>query len=208
MSSTKNHWENVYTTKLSHELSWTQQEPTLALRFVDTIRLTSSSRIIDVGGGDSKLVDYLLAKGFSDITVLDISSQALLRAQERLGDAASRVKWIECDITDFQPKVKYDFWHDRATFHFLTEADEVDRYLSLARTWVESYLLISTFSENGPMKCSSLGVKRYSETDLSTALENGFEKIECSHENHVTPFRTVQSFLCCSFRKSKQTSIS
>jgi SAM-dependent methyltransferase len=204
MSDKAQHWEKVYATKQPHEVSWTQERPAISLDFIHSFQLPRNARIIDIGGGDSRLADHLLAEGFEDITVLDISAEALARARERLGDKASRVKWLVQDITGFKPEAAYDLWHDRATFHFLVNAGEVNAYLAAARQGVKTggFALIGTFSDDGPDKCSGLPVRQYSEETLSAAVENGFRKIRCVREDHVTPFNTRQNFLFCAFRRS------
>jgi SAM-dependent methyltransferase len=164
--------------------------------------MPKQASIIDVGGGDSKLVDYLLDEGFENLTVLDISEKALERAKLRLGEKASKVNWVVADVTEFKPSVKFDVWHDRATFHFLTTPEQVAAYLSIARYAVNNYMVIGTFSDRGPEKCSGLNVRKYTEPELQTELSNGFEKIRCITEDHITPFNTKQNFLFCSFKKS------
>lgn len=198
----KLHWEKVYSTKQPHEVSWTQDIPQTSLEFIHSFKLPKTASVIDIGGGDSKLVDYLLDEGFEHITVLDISEQALNRAKERLGDKAGKVKWIVSDVNDFVPTEQYDVWHDRAAFHFLTTATEVGNYLDTTRKAVKGYFIIGTFSENGPEKCSGLQVKQYNEQELQQELSDGFEKIKCITEDHVTPFNTKQNFLFCSFKRA------
>lgn len=199
----KEYWENVYETKNSSQVSWTQEIPKTSLEFIHSFGLTKKSKIIDIGGGESKLVDYLLEEGFEDITVLDISSKALEKAQSRLGEKATQIKWIVSDVENFKPTTTYDIWHDRATFHFLTTPEQISKYIEIARSCVNEYLTIGTFSENGPKKCSGLDVKQYSEEALSRQLNNGFQKIRCVIEDHLTPFSTIQNFLFCSFRRQK-----
>lgn len=200
-TSTKQHWENVYTTKTSNEVSWTQDVPYTSLNFIHSFGLSKNSSVIDIGGGDSKLVDFLLDEGFENITVLDISAVALHKAQQRLGDKAKKVKWIVSDIADFNPDTTFDVWHDRATFHFLTTKEQVDGYLNKARKAVKGFLTIGTFSTNGPTKCSGLNIKQYSEESLANELENGFDRIKCITEDHTTPMHTTQNFLFCSFKR-------
>ncbi|MDR0794320.1 MAG: class I SAM-dependent methyltransferase [Chitinophagaceae bacterium] len=202
----KNHWENIYATKQPNEVSWTQEIPHTSLRFIHSAKLNKQARIIDIGGGDSKLADFLLDEGFENVSVLDISEEALARAKKRLGEKAARVTWIVSDITDFEPTQTYNFWHDRAAFHFLTTENQIAKYLSVARKAVKEngIVTIGTFSENGPKKCSGLEIKQYSETSLTSALATGFEKIKCITENHTTPFDTTQNFLFCSFRRVKK----
>ena len=197
----KAHWDNVYDTKQPHEVSWTQEQPEAFLKYIHSLNLPKSASIIDIGGGDSKLVDCLLDNGFEHITVLDISEAALKRAQVRLGDKANKVKWIVSDIIHFEPEQQYDIWHDRATFHFLTTPAQIDQYIKIAHKAVKEYLVISTFSDKGPETCSGLQVKQYSEDELHKKLSKGFTKIKCITEDHITPFNTIQNFLCCSFKK-------
>ena len=197
----KRHWETVYSTKQPNEVSWTQDVPKTSLDFIHSFNVSRSASIIDIGGGDSRLVDYLVDEGFEHVSVLDISEKALERAKARLGEKSNRVKWIVSDITEFAPTVSYDVWHDRATFHFLTTSAQIAKYLSTARKVVNGYLTIGTFSENGPKKCSGLDIKQYNEMQLQEELSNGFEKIKCVIEDHITPFNTSQNFLFCSFKK-------
>lgn len=199
----RSHWDKVYATKQSHEVSWTQETPALSLDLIQRCHLPRTARIIDIGGGDSKLADHLLEAGFENITVLDISGEALDKAKKRLGDKAGRVNWLVQDITTFKPDAPFDIWHDRATFHFLVAEEDVARYLAAARQGVKAggFAVIGTFSENGPDKCSGLPVRQYSEAALHAEWQNGFEKITCIHEDHITPFHTRQNFLFCSFRR-------
>jgi SAM-dependent methyltransferase len=202
MKDRREHWEAVYAQKQPHEVSWTQEYPETSLRFIAEAQLPITASIIDIGGGDSRLVDFLLDLGYTDITVLDISEAAIRRAQTRLGDRAILVSWIVSDIEEFVPRRQYDLWHDRATFHFLTTSEQVGGYVKKASTAVKEYMTIGTFSENGPEKCSGLPVRQYSEIELSETLASRFQKIHCIHEDHITPFNTVQNFLFCNFRKA------
>jgi ubiquinone/menaquinone biosynthesis C-methylase UbiE len=197
----KNHWDTVYKTKTPNEVSWTQAVPKTSLDFIHSFGVDKMAKIIDIGGGDSNLVDYLLDEGFENITVLDISKTALTKAKKRLGEKAKNIQWIVSDVTNFKPTTTYDVWHDRATFHFLTTTEDIATYLETARKVVTGYLTIGTFSEEGPDKCSGLPIKKYSEEKLSAELQNGFDKIRCITENHITPFDTEQQFLFCSFKK-------
>lgn len=201
MDTTKKHWETVYETKNPEQVSWTQDVPKTSLDFIHSFGLTKSAKVIDIGGGDSKLVDFLLDEGFENLTVLDISAKALEKAKQRLGDKAEKVHWIVSDITEFQPDSTYDVWHDRATFHFLTTKEQVARYMYIARKAVAGFLTIGTFSDKGPKMCSGLEIKQYTEETLSAELQNGFAKIRCVTEEHVTPFDTRQNFLFCSFKR-------
>lgn len=198
----KEHWELVYNTRQPHEVSWTQELPATSLEFIHSFNPAKDAAIIDIGGGDSKLVDYLLDEGYHNVTVLDISEKALQRAKHRLGDKAEQVKWVVSDVTDFKPTEKYDVWHDRATFHFLTTPQQIATYMATARKAVADFMVIGTFSDKGPKKCSGLDIKQYTENELEHELENGFSKIKCITEDHTTPFNTTQNFLFCSFKKS------
>lgn len=198
----KNHWENVYENKQPNEVSWTQDMPQTSLDFIASFNLPKDAKIIDIGGGDSKLADFLLELGYTDVTVLDISGKALERAKARLGSKASRVKWIESDIMDFEPTEQYDAWHDRAAFHFLTTPEQKDRYKAIIETAVKDYLIMGTFSEDGPLKCSGLEINRYSDSSLLQQFAPAFTKIKCLTEDHSTPFGTTQNFLFCSFKRA------
>ncbi len=197
----KSHWETVYSTKQANEVSWTEEIPQTSLNFIRAFQLHKSVAIIDIGGGDSRLVDFLLEEGYTDLTVLDISEAALERAKARLGERAPLVQWIVCDITEFNPEKKYTVWHDRATFHFLTTPEQIQAYLSIAGKAVEGYITLGTFSKNGPKKCSGLDIRQYSEQDLESAFAHDFQKLRCIEENHTTPFHTLQNFTFCSFSK-------
>lgn len=197
----KEHWETVYKTKKPNEVSWTQENPVTSLDFIQRTNLDKSAKIIDIGGGDSKLVDFLLKEGYQNITVLDISEKALERAKIRLGEKANKVNWIVSDVTEFKPETAYDIWHDRATFHFLTTKEQIEAYTKTIEKWVSSFLIIGTFSENGPKKCSGLEIKQYSETAIENQFSGRFKKIRCTTEDHITPFETLQNFTFCIFEK-------
>ncbi len=199
----KEHWEKVYNTKKITEVSWYQATPRVSLDFITELNIPKDAAIIDVGGGDSYFVDHLLKLGYTDITVLDISEAAINRAKERLGREAEKINWIIADVINLSIDKKFDFWHDRAAFHFLTTENEVQKYLSVAEKHIseKGKMVIGTFSTTGPEKCSGLPVKQYSESTLSDQLKKWFRKIKCITEDHITPFNTVQNFLFCSFNK-------
>ncbi|WP_333863406.1 class I SAM-dependent methyltransferase [Sphingobacterium sp.] len=199
----KKHWEEIYENKPLESVSWYQPNPEVSLHFIHQSSLPKEAKIIDIGGGDSFLVDFLLKAGFEDITVLDISNAAIERAKKRLGDQATKVKWIVSDILDFVPDTRYDFWHDRATFHFLTAREEIDRYIEIADQAIsaQGVLVVGTFSEQGPRKCSGIEIKQYSIQSLTDLFQSYFKKIECMTIDHSTPFDTIQNFVFCSFRK-------
>jgi 2-polyprenyl-3-methyl-5-hydroxy-6-metoxy-1,4-benzoquinol methylase len=198
----KQHWENIYSTKKLEDVSWYQQKPKTSLYFLKKFKVPKSAKIIDVGGGDSLLVDFLLKAGYHDITVLDISEKAIEKAKARLNEKAGMVKWIIADASTFIADQKYDFWHDRAAFHFLTDQTDANNYiLNIKNSLAENgHLIIGTFSEKGPKKCSGIEIQQYSESSLSEKFKDYFQKIFCIKTNHKTPFDTLQNFVFCSFR--------
>jgi SAM-dependent methyltransferase len=198
----KDHWENIYTTKQPREVSWTQDVPSISLELIRNAGISKDAKIIDVGGGDSKLVDFLLNEGYTNISVLDISEAAILRAKERLGNDAQKVNWIVTDILNFSPTVKYDLWHDRAAFHFQTKPENIEKYLEIVETSVNGIVIVGTFSVDGPKKCSGLEIKQYDENLLQETFKSkGFACLECKRENHVTPMQGIQNFIFCRFLK-------
>ncbi len=203
----KKHWENIYQTKELKDLSWFQPNPETSLDFFKQFNVPTTAKVIDIGGGDSYLVDHLVDLGYQDISVLDISEAAIDSAKQRLGDKAKDVKWIVADAATFTPTEKYDFWHDRAAFHFLTEEQGISNYLKTAEQNLNptGVLVIGTFSEQGPKKCSGIEIKQYSETTMTDLFKNLFEKIKCITVDHKTPFDTIQNFVFCSFRKLQTT---
>lgn len=205
----KDHWENIYTTKELTDVSWFQPVPETSLEFLAQFNLPKTAKIIDVGGGDSLLVDHLIEQGYSNITVLDISALALERAKVRLGDKAELVKWIVSDASTFSPVETYDFWHDRAVFHFLTEEKDIENYIKVLAKGVkvDGILVMGTFSEVGPTKCSGIPIKQYSEKSMTDRLTALFDKIKCLTVDHRTPFDTIQNFLFCSFRRNLNGSL-
>ena len=199
----KNHWESVYQNKDFKDTSWFQEVPSTSIAFLESLKLDKSAKIIDIGGGESRFVNYLLDKGFENISVLDISATAIEKKKRELGAKSTTITWIVSDIVDFKPTETYDFWHDRATFHFLTDQNDVATYVQTVQQFVapEGALILSTFSENGPTKCSGLPIQQYSEMTLSARVETFFTKIKCVIVDHITPFETVQNFVFCSFKR-------
>jgi len=201
----KAHWEKLYETKSSSQVSWFQSHADLSLRLIQDSNAQSTASIIDVGGGASVLVDDLLACGYVDVTVLDLSGAALATARSRLGESAKRVKWIEANILDVElPSASYDVWHDRAVFHFLT--NDLDR-----RAYVEQVLhavkpggliIVATFAEDGPIECSGLPVMRYSADQLYSEFGEPFTLLGHEKESHYTPSGKEQKFVYCFFRKT------
>lgn len=197
------HWENIYKTKQANEVGWYQPVPLTSLQLLEQFNIPVTAKIIDVGGGDSFFVDHLLDMGYQDITVLDISETAITRAKERLGDASEKVKWIVADAADFKPPEKYDFWHDRAAFHFLTRDSEVESYIDAVQQSMNpnGILIIGTFSTNGPKKCSGIDIRQYSEASMVEQLKRYFHKVRCFTLDHITPSGATQNYIFCSFRK-------
>jgi ubiquinone/menaquinone biosynthesis C-methylase UbiE len=205
----KKHWETIYQTKQFEDVSWFQPTPETSLSFFKELNIPTSAKIIDIGGGDSFLVDNLLGLNYQDLTVLDISATALDKAKQRLGERADKVKWIVADVATFRPTEKYDFWHDRAAFHFLTQELEVENYLNTVQRSIQptGVFVIGTFSEQGPKKCSGIEIKQYSETTMTDRLAKFFEKIKCIKVDHKTPSDTIQNFIFCSFKKLRKKSV-
>jgi len=198
----KKHWEKIYQTKQPNEVSWTEEKPSASLDLIHSFNPSKSAKIIDIGGGDSKLVDYLLAEGYSDLSVLDISEAAIDRAKKRLGKKAKQITWIVQDVLDFKPKEQYAIWHDRAAFHFQTEEKTINSYLNLVSNAVSGNVIVGTFSTDGPAKCSGLDVKQYDETGMKSQFESrAFKNILCKRENHLTPMGAIQNFVFCLFKK-------
>lgn len=203
----KKHWENIYQTKDLKDVSWYQPTPTPSLDFLKEFNIPTNVKIIDIGGGDSFLVDHLLDLGYTDITVLDISASSLDRAKQRLGDRETKVKWIVADAATFKPIEQYDFWHDRAAFHFLTDDQEITNYIDTIQNSIKptGVLVIGTFSEQGPKKCSGIEIKQYSETTMTDRLKKIFAKVKCITVDHKTPSDAIQNFIFCSFKKLATT---
>ena len=201
--SRKEHWENIYSNKKMNEVSWFQQEPTTSLTLIQKNTQSKDDAIIDIGGGDGFLVDNLLEMGYTNITVLDISANAINKAKERLGINADKVKWIVSDITEFIPAEQYDIWHDRAVFHFLTQEKDIEYYKILVNENISDNrcLILATFAEDGPEKCSGLKVCKYSEKDMESSFSAAFKVIESFKYKHLTPFGTIQNFTFSVFRK-------
>ena len=199
----EDHWQNVYNKKNENEVSWYQKSPKLSLEFVKSLNLRLDAEIIDIGAGESRLVDNLLEMGFVNLSVLDISSKSIEKTKKRLGVKSKLVNWIVSDINNFNPTKKYDLWHDRAAFHFLKDSVEIDNYVKLVKSSLHNQgnLIIATFSENGPLKCSGLEVSRYSENSISDLFNNDFELIKSQKSIHKTPFSTSQEFLFSKFKK-------
>ena len=199
----KNHWENIYEKKNEDEVSWFQQIPKSSIKLIKSTGIVNP-KIIDVGSGRSKLLKRLIDSGYNDLTYLDISEAALKKSKEFLGDQSNKVKWIAEDILNFKTEEKFDVWHDRAVFHFLTEQNIIDKYVELVSKNISNsgHLIIGTFSEKGPLKCSGLDVKRYSKELIEETFLKNFRLINTFHIDHKTPFNTTQNFLFSHFIKN------
>ena len=199
----KTHWDRIYRTTRPDELSWFQATPHVSLDLIRRRVPDRQARIIDVGGGTSSLADALLASGYSDVTVLDVSAAALTTAKERLGARAGEVTWLDADVlTAALPQSDYDVWHDRAVFHFLTDPHDRDRYVAQVRRAVKpgGLVLVATFAEDGPTRCSGLPVARYSPQQLHRSFGADFLLLEDHREEHVTPSGVRQPFTYCACR--------
>jgi 2-polyprenyl-3-methyl-5-hydroxy-6-metoxy-1,4-benzoquinol methylase len=202
--NTKTHWENIYETKGPTRVSWYQEHAGFSLQYIQKTGIRETDHIIDIGGGASTLVDDLIADGFQNITVLDVSGTALELARQRLGPRSLVVNWIEADITqvDLSPQT-YDVWHDRAVFHFLTHASDRQHYVETVRRSVRKggHVIVATFAPDGPERCSGLEVVRYSPESLHSEFGDEFEVVESARETHHTPFGTEQKVIYCYCRK-------
>ena len=203
MENRKSHWEQVYSSKSDTEVSWFQETPGPSLDLLKVVGAQHHEAIIDVGGGASKLVDNLVAAGFDDVTVLDISAAALASSQRRLGAGASSVDWIVADITQWKPDREYDIWHDRAVFHFLTDLSEQQAYVDclIGGLAIGGRAIIGTFAPDGPEKCSGLPVARHDIRSLSALLGGRFEVLDSRRHAHETPWGSVQNFQYGTFRR-------
>ena len=196
----KQHWDDVYGKKTPDQVSWYRPHLERSLRFIDEANLPRDAAIIDVGSGASTLVDDLIERGFSNLTVLDISSTAIANAKERLGSQGAAVTWIEADITEVNlPEHHFDFWHDRAVFHFLLDDAARHRYVAAARHAVKpgGHIVVATFGPSGPERCSGLEVMRYHPEEIHAQFGHTFQKVGSSSEIHKTPWGQEQEFVYC-----------
>lgn len=201
--TTRDHWDNTYRTKSDTEVSWYQLVPERSLAFVTAAAPHPSAAIIDIGGGTSRLVDQLLMKTYTDVTVLDISAAALERSRQRLKAASDKIGWVIADITRWRPERTWDVWHDRAVFHFLTDPAAQDAYIAalMAGTRPGSHVVMATFALDGPLRCSGLPIQRYSAETLAARLGPVFALEAEALETHPTPFGTTQAFSYAVFRR-------
>lgn len=198
------HWEKVYATRNTHEVSWYQIRPEVSLGLIAKLGLRANDPIIDVGGGASSLVDHLIDLGHTDLTVLDISTAAIDAVKARLGARAESVRWLAGDITREKPAGPYRLWHDRAVFHFLTKAEDRRTYIGTLAAVVPagSHAIIATFAEDGPERCSNLPVCRYSPSHLAAVIGADFTLVESLRETHITPAQGAQKFIYCLLRRN------
>lgn len=203
ISDRKTHWENVFETKDTTKVSWHQPFPETSIKLIDKLNLPKTAKIIEIGSGDSFLADFLLERGYSNITLLDISEKALAKIKVRLAENALNITFLTEDVTDFSTSTCFDIWHDRAVFHFLTKKRDIQKYVENVSDKLISggYLILGTFSTNGPDMCSGLQVQQYAEVQLTEIFKNGFIKIDCFTEDHQTPSGACQNFLFCVFQK-------
>ncbi len=202
------HWEKVYNEKGPAQVSWYQITASVSLALIEEMGINQMGRVIDVGAGASVLADKLLEEGFKNIAVLDISAKALQYSKERLGEKATGITWIEEDVTKFEPPQQYDLWHDRAVFHFLTDATDRRKYVETMTKAVKpnGYVIIATFAMEGPPKCSGLDVERYNSEKLSKEIGNHFVLVKSAEETHMTPWHSEQKFIYCVFKVQSRSS--
>ena len=198
--SDRKHWDKVYAARGPGGVSWFRPHLDQSLAFLEATRIAHSGRVIDVGGGASTFVDDLLDRGYSNVTVLDLSEAALEAARARLGQRDSRVEWICGDVTELPlPENAYDFWHDRAVFHFLRDPQARSRYVGAVRRSLKpgGHIVVATFGPHGPEKCSGLEVMRFNPEELHAEFGPAFSKITSTIEMHTTPWGTEQEFVYC-----------
>ena len=196
------YWNQIYQTKGSQDVSWYQRRPDLSLALIAASGVGKDAGIIDVGGGASTLVDFLLNDGYTRLAVLDLSGVALSHSRTRLGARADRVEWFEADVTSFQPPHRFDLWHDRAVFHFLTAADDRSEYVATLRRTLHpgGTVVLSTFALEGPPQCSGLDVMQYDESSILAELGAEFQLQEVRRETHMTPWQSEQHFIYFRFQ--------
>ena len=199
----KNHWENIYSNKDENEVSWFQTIPKTSHQLIKKLNLESNDNIIDIGSGRSRILKILIDEGFNNLSYLDISKEACKKSKIALGDDKSKVNWNVENVLNFKSKIKYNLWHDRAVFHFFTDRKDIEKYKEVAIKNISDggYLVLGTFSINGPKKCSGLDVSQYSEQSLNEIFKSDFNLLESFYIDHQTPFDTTQNFLFCIFKK-------
>lgn len=206
MTDRKTHWENVYTNNSPLRVSWHQEDPVLSLQLIRNTHLALDAAMIDVGGGASKLVDRLCEEAYTNIAILDVSSNALAYAKARLAEKANAVEWFEEDVTCFSPPHRFSLWHDRAVFHFLTAEADREKYIEVLQQALQpaGHLIIMAFAIDGPTKCSGLEIVQYDVEKLQAELGGGFGLIETGHEVHITPAGNEQKFVYFHFTRNSK----
>lgn len=201
LKSKESYWDHVYKNNDLINSGWYQPIPESSLELIENSKISKKAKIIDVGGGDSLLVDHLLRLGYENVTVLDISGQAIEKAKKRLGESAEKVNWICSDIKNFETKVKFDLWHDRACLHFLTDEDELKIYRqkALQSISMRGALIVGAFSKTGPLKCSGLPIHQFDKTELEKLFAVEFESVENFDSVHITPSNVGQNYVFCRF---------
>ncbi|PZU93207.1 MAG: SAM-dependent methyltransferase [Pseudanabaena sp.] len=209
MFEIKLHWQNVYQQKSPLEVSWYQKEPKLSLEMILSTEVAEDTAIIDVGGGTSVLVDYLLQSGYRDLTVLDISAIALAKSKQRLGKLADQIHWVETDVTRFKPPRQYSVWHDRAVFHFLTEQSDRNKYIDRLKSGLckGGHLIIATFAIGGAQRCSGLEIVQYNAEKIQLELGTDFALVNEKSDIHITPSQQEQKFAYFHFIKDPKPSL-
>ena len=198
------HWEGVWATRSTTEVSWYEREPATSLRVIGALGLGVSAPIFDVGAGASSQVDCLLAEGFRDLTVVDVSSRALEEVRARLGEGSAAVTFVVNDVMSWKPDRRFDLWHDRAVFHFLVDPSDQDRYVRLAANAVRlgGAVVVAGFAEDGPPSCSGLPVCRHTAQDLAATFKPLFTLVTLEREEHITPAGSVQPFTWTTLRRT------
>lgn len=197
----KQYWDKIYSLRPTEEMGWHQIIPEISLSFVRSAGLPKNISIIDIGAGESSLAGHLIEFGSSRLTILDVSEKAVQRSRDQLKDYASKIRWISTDILEFVPDQQYDLWHDRACFHFLISEEDVSKYVEITRKAVVpgGYLIVGTFSLQGPMKCSGLPVRRYDHRLLQKTFI-GFKLETFQYLDHITPAGKLQNYIFCLFK--------
>jgi 2-polyprenyl-3-methyl-5-hydroxy-6-metoxy-1,4-benzoquinol methylase len=190
------HWENVYNTKKFEEVSWYIDTPTYFVKLISDLSIPKDANIIDIGCGESKLLENLHQKGYHHLSGLDISQKSIEKNKITFSHLTPNINWIVADISTFEPSEKYYLWHDRAVFHFLTEDNEINHYKEIVSNNIthHGYFILSTFSKNGPLKCSGLEIKQYNHEDIEKTFGENFDILHQEYIEHQTPFDTIQNF--------------
>ena len=202
MSDLRDHWERVHRESSEYVVSWFQQIPVVSLELIDACGLPPTAGILDVGGGTSRVVDFLLERGYRDLTVLDVSQEALRTTRQRIGADRDEVQWLQQDIMEFDPSRQWHLWHDRAVFHFLTDPEQRTQYREALARAIPSggHVIIATFALTGPERCSGQFVMRYDAEALQAEFGDRYELVETRSEQHETPSGSSQDFAYCLFR--------